>query len=78
MRYQRSSVKGHHLLKFLVKKRQNSKTIAFRVIPLALEPHLVMISKYSKYGVDNLIPLTLFDKWDTLVFAQQQQQQQQL
>ena len=39
-------------LKFLVKKGHNSKNIAFRVKPLALQLCLVM-SKYSKFGVDN-------------------------
>ena len=41
------------LLKILVKKVCNSKTKAFRVMPLVSQLHLVMISKYSKFGVDN-------------------------
>ena len=39
-------------LKFLVKKGHNSKTMAFRFMPLALQLHLVIMSKYSKFGVD--------------------------
>ena len=35
---------------FLVKMGHNTKTIAFRVMPLALQ--LVMMNKYSKSGVD--------------------------
>ena len=38
-------------LKFLVKKGHHSKTIAFRVMPL-LQLHLVMMSNYSRFGVD--------------------------
>ena len=38
-------------LNFLAKKGQNSKNIAFRVMSLALQLHLVMMSKYSKFGV---------------------------
>ena len=38
-------------LKFLVKKRHNSKPIAFRVMPLVPQLHLVMMSKYPKFGV---------------------------
>ena len=40
-------------LKFLAKKGHNSKSIAFRVIPLVLQMHLVMMSKFSKFGFDN-------------------------
>ena len=50
-------------LKFLVKKGHNSKNISFRVISLALQPHFVMMSKYSKFLV--LIPLILFEKFCT-------------
>ena len=39
-------------LKFLVNKVDNSKTIALRVMPLVLQLHLVLMSKYSKFGVD--------------------------
>ena len=35
-----------------VKKWHNSKTTAFRVKPLFLPLHLVMMSKYSKFGSD--------------------------
>ena len=40
------------LLKYLVKKRHNSKIIAFRVMLLVLQLHLVMMSNYSKFVVD--------------------------
>ena len=40
-------------LKILVKKGHNSKTIDVRVMPLVFQLHLVMMSKYSKFGVDN-------------------------
>ena len=39
-------------LQFLVKKGHNSTNIAFRVMPLPLQLHLVMMSKYTKFGVD--------------------------
>ena len=39
-------------LKYLLKKRYNSKTTAFRVMPLVLQLHLVIMSKYSMFGVD--------------------------
>ena len=39
-------------LKVLVKKGHNSKNIAFRVMFFALHVHLVMMSKYAKFGVD--------------------------
>ena len=55
MWYQRLSVRGPSFyLKFLIKKKHNSKNIPFRVMPLALQLHLVMISKDSKLGVDTL------------------------
>ena len=38
-------------LKVKVKKGHNSKTTAFRVMPLVLQQHLVMITKYSKFNV---------------------------
>ena len=41
-------------LKIYVKKGHNSKTLAFRFIPLVLQLHLVMMSKYSKFGVDTI------------------------
>ena len=44
MWYKRSSVRGHN--------SKNSKNIAFRVMPLVLQLYLVMVSKYSKFGVD--------------------------
>ena len=37
---------------FLVKKGHYSKTIAFRVMPLVFQLHLVMMRKYSKSGVN--------------------------
>ena len=53
MRYQHSSVRGHRsTYKILFKNGHNSKNIAFRVMPLALQLRPVMISKYSKFGVD--------------------------
>ena len=53
MWYQRSSVEGpSFFLQFLVKKRHNSKYIAFRVMSLVLQLQLVMMSKCSKFGVD--------------------------
>ena len=39
-------------LKIQVKKGHNSKNITLRVMPLNLQLHLVMISKYSKFTVD--------------------------
>ena len=39
-------------LNFLVKRGNNSKNIAFRVIPLALQLDFLIMSKYSKFGVD--------------------------
>ena len=39
-------------LKFLVKKRNNSKTIAFKAMSLVLQLQLDMMSKYSKFSVD--------------------------
>ena len=39
-------------LNILVKKGHNPKNIALRVIPLVLQLQLVMMSKYSKFGVD--------------------------
>ena len=39
-------------LKFLLKNGHYSKIIAFRVMPLVLQLHLVMMSRYSKFGVD--------------------------
>ena len=54
MQYQCTYVRGPSFsLKYLVKKGHNSKNIAFRVMPFALQLHLVMISKYSKFGVDS-------------------------
>ena len=42
------------LLRFIfVKKGHNSKTIAFRVIPLVLQLQPVIMSTLSKFGVDN-------------------------
>ena len=39
-------------LKSLGKKGHYSKKIAFRIMPLVLQLHLVMMSKYYKFGVD--------------------------
>ena len=52
MRYQRSSFRGHHSLNFLVERDITPKNIAFRVMSLVLQLHLVMMSKYFKFGVD--------------------------
>ena len=41
-------------LKCLGKKGHNSKNIAFRVMLLVSQLHPVMMSKYSKFGVDTL------------------------
>ena len=38
----------------VLKKGHNSKNIAFKVIPLALQLHLAIMSKYSKFDVDTL------------------------
>ena len=46
-------------LKFLIKKERNSKNIAFRVMPLVLPLHLIMMRKYSKFGVDNIFNIVL-------------------
>ena len=47
---------GHHSTsKFNLKKGHNSKTTAFRVMPLVLQLHFVTMSKYSKFGVDKNI-----------------------
>ena len=42
-------------LKSLVKKGHNSKNTAFRVMLLVLQLHLVIMSKYSKFGVDQYL-----------------------
>ena len=42
-------------LKFSFKKGHNSKTIAFRVVFLALQMQLVMMRKYSKFSVDLIL-----------------------
>ena len=39
-------------LKMLHKKGHNSKDIAFRVMPLVLQLDIIMMRKYSKFGVD--------------------------
>ena len=41
-------------LTFLVTKGHNFKTIASRVMSLALKLHLVMMSKYFKFAVDTI------------------------
>ena len=41
----------------------NSKNIAFRVMSLVLQLHLVMMSKYFKFGVDTF---DNFDYWATI------------
>ena len=61
---------GHHSTKkFKLKKGHNSKNIPFRVTSLDLQLHLVMIRKYSKFGVDtfNIFLVMGYIK----VFAQQ-------
>ena len=46
---------GHNSTsKIEVKKGHNSNSITFIVMPLVLQLHLVMMSKYSKFGVDTL------------------------
>ena len=60
---------------FLVKKGQNSKNTPFRVMPPVMQLHLIMISKYSKFGVDTFN--TFWAMRYIKVFAWQQQQQQQ-
>ena len=40
------------LFKYLVKKGHNSKTLAFRVMPLVLQQHIVMMSKNSKFSTN--------------------------
>ena len=54
MRYQLYSRPSEAIIlpKNLVKKGHNSKTIAFRDMTLVLQLNLVMMSKYSKFGVD--------------------------
>ena len=54
MRYQHSVRRHHSTLKFKLKKGHNSKTRAFRVMILVLQMHLVMMSKYPKFGADTL------------------------
>ena len=39
-------------LKCLVKKGHNSKNIVYWVMPLVFQLHLVMMSRYSKFGVN--------------------------
>ena len=52
MQYQLSYVRGPSFyLKFLAEKGHNSKTIAYRVMPLVLQLHLVIMSEYSKSGL---------------------------
>ena len=45
---------AHSTLNLKLKKGHNSKTTVFRVVPLVMQLHLVMMSKYSKFGVDTL------------------------
>ena len=60
----------HHATKKIkLEKGHNSKTTAFRVIPFVLQLHLVMISKYSKFGVDILSTFLVMGY--IKVFAQQ-------
>ena len=40
-----------NFIKSYIKKGHNSKIISFRVISLVMKLHLVMMSKYSKFGV---------------------------
>ena len=42
------------LLNFLVKKGYNFKHLAFKVMPLVLQLHLVKIIKYSKFDIDTI------------------------
>ena len=35
-------------------------------MPLLLQLHIVMMSKYSKFVVDTLKPMIIFEKWATL------------
>ena len=51
IQYECCSVRGHQ---DLVKKGNNSKTIAFRIMPLVLQLHLVMMSKYSQFDVETI------------------------
>ena len=52
MQYQQVYQQPSFYLNILVKKGHNSKTIAFRAMSLVLQLHHVMMSKYSKFGVD--------------------------
>ena len=52
MHYQRLSDRDHHSTLNIRLKGHNSKNIAFRVMLLVLHLKLVMMSKYSKFGVD--------------------------
>ena len=68
----------HSTLKFKLKKGHNSKTTAFRVMPLVLQLHLVMMSKYSQFGVDTLNTFNTFRVMGYIkVFARWQRRRQQ-
>ena len=51
---------------FYIKVSVNFKTVAFRVMPLIWQLHLVMTSKYSNFSVDTFN--TFWVKWGTLKF----------
>ena len=57
-------------LKYLGKKGHNSNNITFRVMPIVLQLHLFMMSKYSKFGVDTFNTRNFFSTWATLKFLQ--------
>ena len=59
----------HTAYKISVKKGNNSKTIAFRVMTLFQQLHLVMMTKYSQFGVDTFNTCTSLVMGYIKVFA---------
>ena len=75
MRYKSSSVTGYHsTYYYYVKKGHNSKNIAFRVMSLVLQLHLVMMGKCYKFGDDTFNTFSVMDY--IIVFAQRQWRRQ--
>ena len=78
MWHQRLSVRGASCyLNFLGKKGSNSKNIDFRVMPTALQLHLAMFSKYTKFSVDTFNTIWVMGHIKVFAWWQQQQWRQQ-
>ena len=64
-------------LKVFVKKGHYSKNIANRVMSIVMQMHVVMMSKYSKFGVHTFNTFWVMGFIKIFVWWLQQQQQQQ-